>query len=121
VVYPAVWRRMLLFAPCSVCVCVCVRACVRACGTGLISTSASHIHYKNQMPIITYAATLSNELHQCILTHFNNCNFNKAQMVCSLIMVFHTETCRSLFNIDFNENLILFLRLSNCASVGEKL
>ena len=36
-----------------------------------------------------------NEPHQCILTHFNNCNFSKAQIVCSLMMVFHTETCRS--------------------------
>jgi hypothetical protein len=25
-----------------------------------------------------------------------------------------------LFNVNFNENLILFLRLSYCASVGEK-
>jgi hypothetical protein len=42
-----------------------------------------------------YAATPPNESHQCILTHFYNCNFDKAQIVCSLIMVFYTETCRS--------------------------
>jgi hypothetical protein len=46
--------------------------------------------------IIILAATPPNEPHQCILTHFNNCNFSKAQKVCSLRMVFHTETCRSL-------------------------
>jgi len=42
-----------------------------------------------------YVATPPNEPHQCILTHFNNCNFGKAQLVCSLMMVFYTETCRS--------------------------
>jgi len=36
-----------------------------------------------------------NEPHQCILTHFNNCKFSKAQIVCSLRMVIYTETCRS--------------------------
>jgi hypothetical protein len=41
-------------------------------------------------------------------------------MVCSLMMVFHTKTCRSFFNVNFNANLILFLKLFNCASVGEK-
>jgi len=45
--------------------------------------------------IIIYAATPPNEPHQCILTHINNCNFSKAQIVCSLMMVFYTETCRS--------------------------
>jgi len=40
-----------------------------------------------------YAATPPNEPHQCILTHFNHCYFSKAQIVCSLMMVFHTETC----------------------------
>ena len=35
-------------------------------------------------------------------------------------MVFHTETCRSCSDVNFNANLKLFLRLSNCASVGEK-
>ena len=39
--------------------------------------------------------------------------------MCSLMMVFYNETCRSFFNVNFNANLILFLRLSNCASVGE--
>jgi hypothetical protein len=56
----------------------------------------------------------------CILTHFNNCNFSKAQILYSLMMVFHTETCSSYFNVNFNANLKLFLRLSNCASVGGK-
>ena len=36
-----------------------------------------------------FAATQPNEPHQCILTHFNNCNFSKAQIVCSLMMVFY--------------------------------
>jgi hypothetical protein len=27
--------------------------------------------------------------------YFNNCNFSKAQMVCSLMIVFHAETRRS--------------------------
>jgi hypothetical protein len=44
---------------------------------------------------IYICATPPNEPHQCILTHFNNCNFSKAQMVCFLMMVFHTETCGS--------------------------
>jgi hypothetical protein len=48
----------------------------------------THIHQ-----IIIYAATRSNQPHHCILTHFNNCNFSKAQTVCSLMMVFRTETC----------------------------
>ena len=55
------------------------------------------------------------------LTHFNNCNFSKAQLVHSLMMVFHTKTCLSCFNINFNANLKLFFRLSNCASVGGKI
>jgi hypothetical protein len=42
-----------------------------------------------------YVATPPNEPHQCILTHFNNCNFIKAQLVRSLMMVFYSETCRS--------------------------
>jgi uncharacterized membrane protein len=74
-------------------------------------------HYEDQ--ILIYAATPPNEPHQFILTQINNCNF-KAQIVCSLMMVFHTEECRSFSNINFNANLKLFLRLSNCASVGEK-
>jgi hypothetical protein len=41
-------------------------------------------------------------------------------MVCSVMMVFHTETCRSFLMSIFNANLILFLRLSSCTSVGEK-
>jgi hypothetical protein len=41
-------------------------------------------------------------------------------MACSLMMVFHTETCRSFLNVNFNANFILFLRLLNCTSVGEK-
>jgi hypothetical protein len=45
--------------------------------------------------VATYAATPPNEPHQCILTHFNYYNFSKSHMVCSLMMVFHTETCRS--------------------------
>jgi hypothetical protein len=36
------------------------------------------------------AATPPNEPHQCILTHFNNCNFSKAQTVCSLRIMFFT-------------------------------
>jgi hypothetical protein len=35
-------------------------------------------------------------------------------------MVFHTETCMSIFSFNFKVNLKLFLRLSNCASVGGK-
>jgi len=31
--------------------------------------------YTNKEEIITYAATPPNRPHQCILTHFNNCNF----------------------------------------------
>jgi len=50
--------------------------------------------YTNKDQII-YVATPPNEPHQCILTHFNNCNFSKAQTVFSLMMVFYTETCRS--------------------------
>ena len=38
--------------------------------------------------VAAYAATPHNEPHQCILTHFNNCNFSKDQTVCSLMMVF---------------------------------
>ena len=34
--------------------------------------------------------------------------------------VFHTEMCRGPFDINFNANLKLLLRVSNCASVGEK-
>ena len=45
--------------------------------------------------IIIYAVTPPNEPHQYILTHFNNCNFSKAQIVRSLMLVFYTETCRS--------------------------
>jgi len=40
--------------------------------------------------ISIYAATLPNEPRHCILTHFNNCNFSKAQTVCSLMMAFFT-------------------------------
>jgi len=39
--------------------------------------------------IIIYVATQPNEPHQCILTHFNNCNSSKPQIV------LYTETCRS--------------------------
>jgi len=46
----------------------------------------THTHYKNQ--IIIYDAISPNEPHQCILTHINNCNFNKDRTVCSLMMVF---------------------------------
>ena len=34
------------------------------------------------------AATPQNEPLQCILTHFNNCNFSKTEVVFSLRMVF---------------------------------
>jgi hypothetical protein len=37
-----------------------------------------------------YAATPPNEPRQCILTHFNNCNFSKARILSSLMMVFFT-------------------------------
>jgi hypothetical protein len=67
-----------------------------------------------------YAATAPNEPHQCILTHFNNCNFSKAQIVCSLMMVFYTETCRSFLMSILMQIKIFYLRLSNCASVGKK-
>jgi hypothetical protein len=46
--------------------------------------------YTNKNQIIIHAATLPNEPRQCILTHFNNCNFGKAQIVCSLRMVLFT-------------------------------
>jgi hypothetical protein len=54
------------------------------------------------------------------ISHFNNCNFSKAQMVCSLMMVFSHRNMYDLLNVNFNANLKLFLRLSNCASVGDK-
>jgi hypothetical protein len=38
----------------------------------------------------------------------------------SLIMVFFTPKHVGAFNVYFNTNLNLFLRLSNCGSVGEK-
>jgi hypothetical protein len=44
----------------------------------------THIHYKDQ---IIYAATPPNAPRQCILTHFNYCNFSKTHVVCSLRMV----------------------------------
>ena len=41
--------------------------------------------------LLLYAATPPNEPRQCMcLTHFNNCNFSKTQIVCSLMMVFFT-------------------------------
>jgi hypothetical protein len=76
----------------------------------------THIH-TNKDQILIYPATPPNEPRQCILTHFNNCNFSKSQTVCSLRMVFLTP---KHFNVNFYANLKLFLRLSNCASVGEK-
>jgi hypothetical protein len=54
-----------------------------------------------------YAATPPNEPHHCILTHFNNCYFSKAQIVCSLKMVFHTETCRSFL-------MSILMQIYNC-------
>jgi len=50
----------------------------------------------------------------------NNCNFSKAQTVCSLMMVFSHRNMQELLNVNFNANLKLFLRLSNCASFGKK-
>jgi hypothetical protein len=67
------------------------------------------------------AAVPPNKPHQCILTHFNNCNFSKAQTVRSLMMVFSRRNTLELFKVNFNANLKLFLRLSNCATVGEKI
>jgi hypothetical protein len=46
-----------------------------------------------------HAATPPNEPHQFILTHFNNCNFSKAQTLCSLMMMLHTETFRSFLTL----------------------
>ena len=40
--------------------------------------------------VAAYAATSPNEPRQCILIHFNNCNFSKVQIVCCLRMVFFT-------------------------------
>jgi hypothetical protein len=40
--------------------------------------------------------------------------------VCSLMMVFSHRNMWELFNVNFNAKLKFFLRLSNCASVGEK-
>jgi len=70
--------------------------------------------YKDQI-IIICAAAPPNEPSHCILTHFNNCNFSKAQIVCSLRMVYFTPK-----HVNFNANLKLFLGLSSCASVGER-
>jgi hypothetical protein len=40
------------------------------------------------MDLIKYAATPPNQPEQCILTdYFNNYNFSKAQIICSLMMV----------------------------------
>jgi len=54
----------------------------------------AHAHARADQ-IIIYAATPLNEPHQCILTQFNNCNFSKAQIVLSLMIVLYTATCRS--------------------------
>ena len=69
--------------------------------------------------IIIYVAILPNEPHQCILTHFNNSNFSKAQTVLLDDRVLH-RNMQELFNVNFNANFKLFLSLSNCASVGGK-
>jgi len=44
--------------------------------------------------------------HQCILMDcFNNCNFNKHELMRPLMMCnCNTETCRSCFNVNFNVN-----------------
>ena len=42
-----------------------------------------------------YATTPPNEPYKYILNHLNNCNFSKAQIVYSLMMVFYTKTCSS--------------------------
>jgi len=94
---------------------VLVSVCV--CGTGPNQFDYD-IHYKDQITI--YAVTPPNEPHRYILTHFNNCNFSNVQIVCSLTMVFFTPKHVGGFYANFNANLKLFLRLSNCASVGEK-
>jgi len=70
--------------------------------------------------IIIYATTPPNEPHQCILTHFNNGYFSKAQIVGSLVIVLYTETCWSFLISILMQILKLFLRLSSCATVGEK-
>jgi len=57
--------------------------------------------------IIIYVATPPDEPQQCILTHFNNCKFSKAQIVCSLMMVFYTETCRSFL-------VSILMQIENC-------
>jgi hypothetical protein len=59
--------------------------------------------------------------HQCILTHFNNCNFTKAQMVCSLMMVFHTETRRSFLMSIWCKFNIGFKTIQLCISWWKKL
>ena len=111
VVHLAVWPHILLFGPCE-------------CGNGQNQSDSDQCHtyaiYTNKDQIIIYMATPPNELCQCILTHFNNCNFSKAQALRSLRMVFYTPKHVEAFNVNFNANLKLFLRLSNCASVGEK-
>jgi hypothetical protein len=56
----------------------------------------------------------------CILTHFNNCNFSKAQLVYSLMMVFYTETCMTFLMsilIQYNTlqyNTMYFNSFNNC-------
>jgi len=45
-------------------------------------------HTHTNKDLIKYAATLPNQPQRCILTdYFNNYNFSKAQIICSLMMV----------------------------------
>ena len=62
------------------------------------------------------AATPPNEPHQCILTHFNNCNFSKAQMVCSRMNVFYTEIYRSFTMSILIKFKIIFKIIQLCIS-----
>jgi hypothetical protein len=97
----------------SLFVCVCVCVCVT--GRNQIDSDPCHTHI-NKDPITIHAATQPNEPHQCILTHFNNCNFSKTQTVCSLIMVFYSETCRSFLMSILMQIRIVFKTIQLCIS-----
>ena len=51
--------------------------------------------------IIIYAATPPNEPHQCIVTHFNNCTFSKAQIETNVVIA-------EDYNVTFNNKELIF-------------
>jgi hypothetical protein len=58
------------------------------CGALFRMNSASHTQTHTNVDLIKYAATPLNQPQRCILTnYFNNYNFSKAQIICSLMMV----------------------------------